>query len=132
MNPELESRIHSLEKQVKRQRWIGIAVGLCVVAALTVGAALDEDEVHDVLKARSIVVSDGEGKDSALLSKSGVLYFDGKGKPMALYSNLGITLYGRGSENDAIVIIGQSDDGDSGSISVRNKAGEMVAIGDGE
>lgn len=129
MNPKLESRVSSLEKQLRRQQVMGAIAALCLVAVFTLGADEKGNELRDVVKAKNIVIADGEGKDSALLSKSGIVFFNGQGTPMALYSNLGITLYGR--DGGVVVTISESEEG-SGSITLRNKAGEMIGTGGAE
>jgi len=122
----LESRIKALEKQVRRQRWVGAAAALCVVAILTMGVGDDPDEIFEVLRAKNVMISNAEGSDSTLISKSGVLFFNDETRPMALYSNIGFTLFGR--DGDVVASISHAEDHDGATLKIRNRAGELVDV----
>ena len=150
MNDDIEARMNALEKQVRRQRWIGAVAGLCVIAAFTTGAVTDE--VHDVLKAKKIVVVGNEGNELVILddaAEGGAITIkneDGKSIVDLFSQKKGGYLRVRSkddksrmflSENqimfvnekdDAVLILGESKAG-NGFVQTRNNNHNLVSLG---
>jgi len=123
---DIESRIDTLEKQISRQRWIGVVAALCLVAILTMGIGEDSEEIFEMLRTKNLMISNAEGSDSTLISKSGVLFFNKETKPMALYSNIGFTLFGR--DGNVVASLSHAEDHDGATLKIRNRAGELVTV----
>lgn len=122
----IESRINALEKQIRRQRWIGLFLALGFIAILTMGVGDDSEEIFEMLRTKNLMISNAEGSDSTLISKSGVLFFNKETRPMALYSNIGFTLFGR--DGDVVASLSHAEDHDGATLKIRNKAGELVTV----